>query len=107
MSKHFTTAAFNQEVIEASRTKPVLVDFFAVWCGPCQMMSPIIDQLADTVGDKAVVGKVDTEQEPELAEKYNVMSIPTLIIFKNGEPVETLMGVQSLSFLTEVLEKHK
>lgn len=106
MTKHFTKADFDQAVIEASQVKPALVDFFAAWCGPCQVMGPLIDELTSMLADKAIVGKVNVEDEPEVAEKYGVMSIPTIIIFKNGKEVETLVGIQSKEALVSKLEKY-
>ncbi len=94
MTKHFTDDNFAAEAIEASKAKPVLVDFFAVWCGPCQMQAPIIEEVAETIGDKAVVGKLNTEEAMKTAETYNVMSIPTLIIFKDGKEAKRFVGVQ-------------
>ena len=82
MTKHFTDDNFQSDVIDASKDKPVLVDFFAQWCGPCKMQAPVIDELAEAMGDKAGVGKLDTEEAAATAAKYGVMSIPTLIIFK-------------------------
>lgn len=106
MFKVFTEANFNQEVLEASKTKPVLVDFFAVWCGPCQVMMPLVDTLAQEMGDKASIGKIDTGIEATLSEKYDIMSVPTIMIFRNGAPVETLLGIQSKDGLKKLLEKH-
>ncbi len=106
MTKHFDDANFQVEVIEASKTKPVLVDFFATWCGPCKMQAPIIDEVAELMGETAVVGKLDTEVAPESAGKYGVMSIPTLIIFKDGEVKETLVGMQPKDGLVDTLKKH-
>lgn len=106
MTKHFTRADFDKEVIEASKTKPVLVDFFATWCGPCQLMGPIIDELENTVGDKAVVGKIDTGEEAELSEKYDIMSIPTVLIFKDGKIAETMLGLQSKEALESAIKKY-
>ena len=83
---------FKEEVLESE--KPVLIDFFATWCGPCKMMSPIIDEIAKEVGDKIKVGKVDVDENQELAIKYDVMSIPTIIIFKNGKAEKTFVGLR-------------
>ena len=106
MTKHFNDSNFEQEVIETSKTKPVLVDFFAEWCGPCKMMAPTIDELANELADKAVIGKLNTEEAQATAGKYEVMSIPTLIIFKDGEAKETVVGMQPKEALLEIIKKH-
>ena len=80
------------EIIKGS--KPVLVDSFATWCGPCKMQSPILDNVKEKVGDDAVIVKVDIDRNRELAMKYRVQSVPTLILFKGGEPVWRTVGVQ-------------
>ena len=103
----FTDKNFGEEVIKFTEG-PVLVDCFAPWCGPCQMQGPIIDDLAKELEGKPLkVGKLNVDDSPETAKKYNVMSIPTLLIIKNGELVETLMGVQSAEVLKEKLEENK
>jgi len=106
MSKNFNDQNFQSEVIEVSKTKPVLVDFFANWCMPCRMQAPIIDEVSELMKDKASVGKLDTEEAQETATKYNVMSIPTLMIFRNGELKETMMGMQPKESLIEILKKY-
>ncbi len=106
MSKHFTDDNFSKEVIEASKEKPVLVDFFAPWCGPCKMQAPVVDEVAEMMGDKAVVGKLNTEEAQKTATEYNVMSIPNLLIIKDGEVVENLVGMQAKEDLVEMLKKH-
>lgn len=106
MSKQFTDENFNAEVIEASKQKPVLVDFFAPWCGPCKIQGPVIDEVANEIGDKAVVGKLNTEEAQKTAMNYGVMSIPTLIIFKDGEARETMVGLQSKENLLAMLDKY-
>ena len=83
--------------------KPTLVDFFATWCGPCKMQSPILEQVKNKVGDKANVVKVDIDVNQELAAKYNVRSVPTLILFKKGEPVWRTVGLQQEDVLTAKL----
>ena len=103
MALEFTDANFDEEVMKEN-DKPVLVDFWAPWCGPCQMMGPILDELATDVEDFAKVGKVNVDENPDTAGKYEVMSIPTLIIFKDGKPVKTMTGVQSKESLTEELK---
>lgn len=104
MTKEFTDENFTKEAIEASKTKPVLVDFFASWCGPCKIMSPIVDDVAEEFQDKAIVGKLNTEEAPQTAQEYNVMSIPTVILFKDGEVKETLVGLQTKDKLIELIE---
>lgn len=85
--------------------KPVLVDFYATWCGPCRIMSPILEDLRKTVGDKALIIKVDVDEEEELSLRYNVQSVPTLMIFKKGELVWRETGVRQAHLLEHVLEK--
>ena len=99
MEKKFTMENFDAEVLKAD--KPVLVDFYADWCGPCKMMAPLVEKLADEMEGEAVIGKLNVDDCEEIAMKYSVMNIPTLILFKNGEAVNRVIGVQS----QEVLEK--
>ena len=106
MMKHFTDENFAQEVIEASKTKPVLVDFFAEWCGPCKLQGPIIDQLADEMGESAAIGKMNVEEAAKTAEEHGVMSIPTLVVFKDGKSVATLSGLQSKDNLMVQIKKY-
>ena len=87
-------------------SKPTLVDFFATWCGPCRTQGPIIEQVKEKMGDKANVLKVDVDQERKLAAGYRVQSIPTLILFKNGEPVWRTVGVQPADLLEAKLYEH-
>ncbi|MEM9273243.1 MAG: thioredoxin [Cyanobacteria bacterium P01_F01_bin.143] len=81
-----------QELLESSST-PVLVDFYATWCGPCQMMSPILEQVGASLRDRIQVVKIDTERYPTIASQYDIQSLPTLVLFKNGQPVERIEGV--------------
>lgn len=87
---HITTENFESEVLNADQ--PVLVDFWATWCGPCQMLLPVIEELAEEVKD-AKICKINVDEQPELAEKYRVMTIPTLAVFKGGKVVEKSVGV--------------
>jgi len=103
MAQQFTDQNFEQEVLKSE--KPVLVDFWAAWCGPCQMMGPIVEELAEEVKDKYKVGKLNVDENRETASKYNVMSIPTLILFKNGKEVKQFVGVQSKDSLKQELDK--
>ncbi|MDE6607137.1 MAG: thioredoxin [Lachnospiraceae bacterium] len=90
MEYKFTTANFEEEVLKSEL--PVLVDFYADWCGPCKMMGPIVKEMADAYDGKMKIGKLNIDEEMDIAQKYRVMSIPTFIIFKNGQAVETMVG---------------
>lgn len=106
MSQEFTSENFEEKVIEASKEKPVLVDFFAEWCGPCKMQGPIVDELAEEMGDKAIIGKLNIENAEGVAGEYGVMSIPTMLIFRDGEVKETMTGLREKGVLKEILEKY-
>lgn len=93
---------FEEEVLKAA--KPVLIDFWASWCGPCRMMSPVIDKIAEEMGEKVKVCKINIDEEQNLAVKYNVMSIPTFIILKNGKEVARSVGVQDKSEIIGMIE---
>jgi len=93
MAMEFTDQNFDQEVLK--NDKPVLVDFWAPWCGPCQVMGPIIEELAKEIADKAKVGKLNVDENSATASKYGIMSIPSLKIFKDGKVVQEFVGVQS------------
>ena len=96
-----TNDNFEQEVLKSD--KKVLVDFWASWCGPCRMLSPIIDEVAKST-DKVKIGKVNVDEESDLATKFAVMSIPTLILFENGKPVKQIVGVQSKDAILRMIE---
>jgi len=96
-----TTETF--DVTLANTDQPVLVDFWAEWCGPCKMMSPILDQLATEQAGRATIAKVDIDAFPDLQARFGIRAIPTLIVFKNGQPVSTITGVKSKTFLEAVL----
>lgn len=87
--------------------KPTLVDFFATWCGPCRMQSPILEEVKNRVGDKANILKVDIDQNGPLAQQYNVRSVPTLIMFKNGMAVWRAVGVQQADVLEKMIRDHQ
>ena len=92
MEVKISSENFEEEVLNSE--KPVLVDFFADWCGPCKMMAPIVEELATELDGKAKVGKLNVDENSDIAVEYNVMSIPTLVIFKNGKEEKRLVGVQ-------------
>lgn len=102
-TQHFSDSDFDTKVIKAD--KPVLVDFYAEWCGPCRMAAPIIDALADQYGDKVVVGKVDVDQSGQVAQTLGVMSIPTVIMFKGGKEVERKIGFGGRAMYEEMIKK--
>ncbi|WP_261303663.1 thioredoxin [Paenibacillus andongensis] len=99
--KQISDATFNNE-IEAGI---VLVDFWAPWCGPCKIIAPILDELSAEIGDAAKIVKINVDDNPESASKYNVMSIPTLLVFKDGQLVDQLVGVQPKEKLKAVIDK--
>lgn len=93
---------FENEVVNSD--KPVILDFYADWCGPCKMMSPVIDQIADELGDSVKVGKVNSDENMDLAEKFGIMSIPTIIIFKGGNVSKTFIGVTPKSEIIDAIK---
>ncbi|MBQ7334854.1 MAG: thioredoxin [Clostridia bacterium] len=95
-----TTENFEAEVLKSNKT--VLVDFWASWCGPCRMLSPVVDEIAEERAD-IKVGKINVDEQEELAARYGIMSIPTLIVFKNGEIAQQTVGVQPKSAILEML----
>lgn len=102
---HVTEAEFEEVVLGSDL--PVLVDFWAPWCNPCKMLGPVIDEIADEVDGKALVCKVNIDEEQNLAQEYRVMSIPTLLYFKDGKVVNQMVGVRPKEELVEALELDK
>ena len=99
---HLTTEAFDKVVTGSD--KPVLVDFWAEWCGPCRALGPTIDELADKFDGTAIVSKVDIDAEGELAQKFGIQSIPTVLVFQNGEVKEKFVGIRSADDYSAALE---
>ena len=99
---HFNSSNFQAEVLESDI--PVLVDFWAPWCGPCRMVGPVVEEIAREFAGKAKVGKLNVDEEQALAIRYGVMSIPTLIVFKNGQPAETAVGLRPKQAIADMLK---
>lgn len=102
MALEFTDANF--EALALKTDKPVIVDFWAVWCGPCRIVGPVVEEIGDDFGDKVVVGKLDVDNNPETAKKYGIRNIPTLLFFKNGEVVDKQVGAVPKQVLVTKLE---
>ena len=98
---HITTGAFPKV---ATQDAPVLIDFWAPWCGPCRAQGPILDQVSEAVGDRAIVAKVNVDEEPQLAATFGVQSIPTLVVLKGGHVAKRWVGVQQAPILVQALE---
>ena len=103
MAQHFDAKSFETAI---AGDKPVLVDFWATWCGPCRMIAPVIEEIAAEFEGKAIVGKVDVDQEPGLAQRFGIMSIPTLIVFKGGKVVEQAVGARGKADVAALLSRH-
>ncbi|MBQ7887986.1 MAG: thioredoxin [Clostridia bacterium] len=103
MAQHFTSETFDQAIAGA---QPVLVDFWATWCGPCRMIAPVIEEVAGEFEGRAVVGKVDVDEEPGLAQRFGVMSIPTLIVMKGGKVVEQAVGARGKADVAAMISRH-
>ena len=104
MEYKFTTATFEKEVLQSEL--PVLVDFYADWCGPCRAMAPVVESLAESYEGKVKIGKCNIDDEMEVAQKYGIMTIPTFMIFKNGEVMESSVGSMDQEVLEEKLKKY-
>jgi len=100
----FTAQNWESDVLNSE--KAVLVDFWAAWCGPCRMIGPIVEELADDYSGRIVVGKLNVDEQSEVAGKYGVMSIPTLMLFKNGQIVEKVVGFRSKQDLVNIIDAH-
>ena len=100
----FTDSGFDKDVLNS--TEPVLVDFWAEWCGPCRMMGPTIDQIATEYAGKAKVGKLDVDSNVQTAGRYQIRGIPTLLVFKDGQVVEQIVGAVPKDQITKALERH-
>ena len=103
MALHLNKQLFEEAI---AGDKPVLVDFWATWCGPCRMIAPAIEQVASEFEGRAVVGKVDVDEEMELAQRFGVMSIPTLIVLKGGKVVEQAVGARGKADIAAMIERH-
>lgn len=99
-----TQSTFESEVLQSSQ--PVLVDFWAPWCGPCRMVAGVVDEVAKDYENRLKVVKVNTDEQPEIASQYSIRSIPTLIVFKGGEPVDQVMGAVPKSSLVQTIEPY-
>ena len=103
MVQVFTTENFDSEVLKSDI--PVLVDFYADWCGPCKMMAPVVEKIDVEYGGKVKVGKINVDENPEIAGNYGVMTIPTIMVIKGGQDVEKTIGVQPKKALTNAIDK--
>ena len=98
----FTSENFENEVLNSDKT--VLIDFWATWCGPCRMLSPIVDEIENEVSNKVKVGKINVDEEQDLASKFGIMSIPTLVVMKNGQEVKRMVGVQPKQTILDAIK---
>ena len=103
MVQHFTSETFEKAI---AGDQAVLVDFWATWCGPCRMIAPVIEEVAAEFDGRAVVGEVDVDEEPGLAQRFGVMSIPTLIVLKDGKVVEQAVGARGQAEIAAMIRRH-
>ena len=104
MGKTVTVDEGNFDELVLKSKIPVMIDFWATWCGPCKMVAPIVEELAEEYAGKISVGKVDVDQNPKVASKYGIMSIPSLIVFKGGKPVTNIVGFRPKEQLKQTLD---
>ena len=102
MATQFTDSSCEQDVLKSD--KPVLVDFWAEWCGPCRMIGPLVEELANEYAGKAVIGKLNVDENPGVATKYGIRSIPTLLVFKGGEVVDKIVGAVPKNMLAQKID---
>ena len=100
---HFDTNSFDKAM---SSDQLVMVDFWASWCGPCRMLGPVIEELADQYDGKAIIGKANVDEQPELAARFGIQTIPTVIFFKNGQEIDRKIGVMPADAYTEILDNN-
>ena len=103
MVQHFTSETFEKAI---AGDQAVLVDFWATWCGPCRMIAPVIEEVAAEFDGRAIIGKVDVDEEPALAQRFGVMSIPTLIVLKGGKVVEQAVGARGRADVAAMISRH-
>lgn len=102
--KHVTDASFPEDVLQAEA--PVLVDFWAPWCGPCRAVAPVLEQVAEAYAGRVTIAKLNVDENPRTAEQYGIRSIPTIALFKGGDVVDGVLGAAPRTFFTQMLDKH-